>query len=262
MSPHREEPGFALLIVLFVLVLLGFLISQLLGAARTELAIAGNLRGAVMAGAAADGGVMLAITRLEDRIPMTSARIGGIAVSIRAQSIAGRINPNSAPASLLAALLRVAGATPDQAGRLADAIVAWRSPAASPVAQAALDTRYREAGFSTGPNGESFTSRAALAGVMGMTPTLSAAIIPNLSLFAPTLPVAAEATPAVRAALRLAGNLDLPGGAVAGPRILQIQSVANGPGRARATRCAIVRLSPSNIETPYQILRWWTDACH
>ena len=273
MSANRKaqeaEQGFALLIVLFVLVLLGFLISQFLGAARTQLAIAGNLRNAAMAGAAADGGIGLAIARLEDGGPITApisgpasvARIGGIAVSVRARSIAGRLNLNSAPASLLAALLRVAGAAPDQAQSLADAIIAWRSPAASPAAQAALDARYRDAGFSAGPNGESFTSRAGLADVMGMTPALAAAIIPDLSLFAPTLPVIAEATPAVRAALRLAGKLGLPGGAVAGPRILQIQAIAEGPGRARAARCVLVRLSPSNIETPYRILRWRARAC-
>jgi general secretion pathway protein K len=269
LSAHRQDQGFALLIVLFVLVLLGFLINQFLGAARTELAITGNLRNAAMAGAAADGGIMLAVARIEDGGPINGQingqingeRIGGIAVSVMARSIAGRINPNSAPAFLLAALLRGAGAAPAQAQSLADAIVAWRSPAASPAALAALDARYRDAGFRDGPNGESFASRAALARVMGMTPALLAAIIPDLSLFAPPLPAAAAATSAVRAALRLVGKIDLPGGAVEGPRILQIQAIAEGPGRARAARCAIVRLSPANTGTPYRILRWRARAC-
>lgn len=250
-----------MLIVLFVLVLLGFLITQFLGAARTQLAIAGNLRGAAIAGAAADGGVSLAIARLADGVPIGTLRLNGTDVSITARGIAGRINPNSAPPILLAALLRVVGTSPSQAQNIADAIVAWRSPADSPAAQAALDADYRAAGYASGPDGEGFRSCDELSGVIGMTPERLAKIIPHLSLFAPPLPVVSEADPVVLAALRLAGKIDLPGGAVEGPLVVEIEARASGPGRARAARCAVVRLSPSNIETPYRIVRWQARAC-
>ena len=260
-SAEERDRGFALLIVLFVLVLLGFLITQFLGAARMQLMIAGNLRGAAMADAAADGGIARAIVALSDGEALTTTRIGASTIRLAAHSIAGRINPNVAPPALLAALLRVAGAAPAQAQSIADAIVAWRSPAASPTAQAALDAAYRAAGHAGGPDGEGFAAIGDLAGVMGMTPALFTAIAPHLSRFAPPLPVAAAADPVVQAALRLAGTIDLPGGAVEGPRIVEIAAVASGPGRARAARCAVVRLSPSNIETPYRILRWRPHAC-
>ena len=256
-----QDRGFALLIVLFVLVLLGFLITQFLGAARTELTITGNLRGAAMAGAAADGGVSRAIVDLADGTAIAPRRIGASAVVVSVRGIAGRINPNAAPPALLAALLRVAGAGPAQAQEIADAIVAWRSPAASPAAQAALDARYRATGHPSGPNGTGFTAVSDLTGVIGMTPRLYDAIAPHLSLFAPPLPDAASADPIVRAALRLAGPITLPGGAVEGPRIVEIAASATGPGRAIARRCAVVRLSPSNIETPFRILSWRDRQC-
>lgn len=261
MIPRSRERGFALLIVLFTLVLLVFLISRFVADARTQLAIAGNLRNAAMAAVAADGGVDLTIARLADHAPATGMRIGASAVVIDITSIAGRINPNTAPAVLLAALLRVEGVTKSQALDIAGSIIDWRSPAASRAAQLALDARYRAEGLPYGPAGEPFTSRAALANVIGMTPTLLAAIMPHLSLFAPPLPVVASADPAVRAALGLAGRIDMPGGAVQGPQIVEIEAAAGGPGRARATRCALVRLSPANIETPYRVLRWRTGTC-
>jgi general secretion pathway protein K len=261
LTTARREQGFALLIVLFVMVLLGFLITQFLGAARTQLTIAGNLRGASMAAAAADGGIAQAIVQLADGGTAGPARIGASTVTITVRGIAGRINPNIAPPALLAALLRAAGAAPAQAHDIADAIVDWRSPAASPAAQAALNAQYRAAGYASGPNGEGFAAIADLAGVIGMTPALLAAIAPHLSRFAPPLPVAADADPMVQTALRLAGKIDLPGGGVEGPRIVEIEASAAGPGRATATRCVTVRLSPSNIETPYRILRWQPRPC-
>lgn len=250
-----------MLIVLFVLVLLGFLITQFLGAARSELTITGNLRGAAVAGAAADGGVSRAIVDLTDGIAIAPRRIGASMVVVKIRGITGRINPNAAPPALLTGLLRVAGTPPAQAQEIADAIVAWRSPATSPAAQSALDARYRATGHPSGPNGTGFATLSDLTGVIGLTPQLFNTIAPHLSLFAPPLPDAAQADPMVRAALRLAGPITLPGGRVEGPRIVQIESRARGPGRAIARRCAVVRLSPSNLESPYSILSWRDRGC-
>jgi general secretion pathway protein K len=158
-------------------------------------------------------------------------------------------------------LMRVEGANLATAAEIAQSILDWRSPARSPGTAALLFARYRAAGLPAAPPGAPLPSRAAVAGVLGMPPALLARIRPHLSLFAPPVPILALADPVVRAAIKLAGALDVPGGTVEGPPVLQIEALAQGPGRARATRCAVVRLSPSNIEAPYQVLRWRNARC-
>src|SRR5690348_10297036 len=68
-APIRTEQGFALLIVLWVLVLISFVTAQITAAARTELRIASNLMTNAVAEAAADGAVYQAIFNLSDPRP-------------------------------------------------------------------------------------------------------------------------------------------------------------------------------------------------
>lgn len=276
-SPGRRDRGFALLIVLLALTLLGLVTARLLGAARTQIAIAGNLRDAAVARAAAEGGIAVAIVHLEagGAGPAQPAGNGGpprglwhrdgarhdlaigqSRVAIRIARLSGRVNPTSAPPALLDALLRTVGIPRGPAARLAAAVVAWRSPATSPAAERALEAAYRHAGRAGGPDARGFPTIDALGAVLGMTPRIVDRLRPHLSLAAPAVPRWRDADPVVRAALRLAGKqaLDLPGGEVERAPVAEIESVARGPGRARAARCAAIRLSPANLDAPYRIL--------
>jgi general secretion pathway protein K len=264
MNIEQRDAGFALLIVLFVTVLLALLISQFLGAGRSQLAIAGNLRDAARANAAADGGLALGImaaSRGQNKGTSLQRDIGGIAVTIRLASIDGLINPNTAPPALLAGLMRAAGAPAQQATTLAHAIETWRSPATSVAQAIATSAAYRAAGRIAGPDGTNFRTIGSLGEVLGMDQALLVRMRPALSLFAPVLPVSADANGLVKAALKYAGPLELPGGAVQGPLVLQIEADAQGPGQARAEICAVVRLTPANIDTPYELLSRHRTSC-
>ncbi|WP_174503411.1 type II secretion system protein GspK [Acidiphilium sp. C61] len=261
--PRRhDDRGFALLIVLAVLVLFGFLVTRLLVAARQQMAIAGNLRDAAVAAAAAEGGVWLAVARLDaGGAAPGEVRIGASQVRLATSGVAGRINPDTAPAPLLAALFRVGGMAAAPAGSLAETLTEARDPALAPASLATLIARYRAAGSAEGPPQAPFRSLAELASLPGMTPGLLARLRPHLSLYAPALPDLASADAAVRAAVGLAGRIDVPGGHVSGPPVMRIEAVATGPGLAHAARCATVRLTPANVDAPYIVLDWSDARC-
>src|SRR5277367_4288128 len=65
-EPPHAQRGFALLIVLWTLVLLVLLVTQLTAAGRTETRIAANLRSGAAAEAAAEGAVYEALFHLLD----------------------------------------------------------------------------------------------------------------------------------------------------------------------------------------------------
>jgi general secretion pathway protein K len=126
--------GFALLIVLWTLVLVAFIVTHITASGRTEIRIAGNLVANAAAGAAADGAIFATIfnrmdPKLEQRWALDGTAhellIGDSRVMVRLEDEAGRINPNWASPALLEALLRATGSDPDSARRLAAAIGEW-----------------------------------------------------------------------------------------------------------------------------------------
>ena len=95
--------------------------------------------------------------------------------------------------------------------------------------------------------------------MLGMTPVVLAAIRPHLTLFGPPEPNPLSADPVVAAALsRLAplsqiataGNQTLQN-----PVIVRITATASGPGNARITRSAIVRVGTA-LPGGYTVLAW------
>src|SRR5256885_8288615 len=68
-APARGQRGFALLIVLWMLVLIAFITAHVTAAGRTEIRIAGNLAANAAAQAAADGAIYQAIFNLADPRP-------------------------------------------------------------------------------------------------------------------------------------------------------------------------------------------------
>src|SRR5215470_7954498 len=152
----RRNNGFALIIVLWTLVLIGFIIAHLTASGRTEIRIASNLLNNSAAQAASDGAIYEAIFNLSDprpdqRWPIDGRPrelvVGSSRVMISLEDEAWWINPNTASPALLEALLRVTGSDPESARRLAVAIGEWvGSELAQPAQKNALLAEYRAAG--------------------------------------------------------------------------------------------------------------------
>lgn len=250
----RSEQGFALLIVLWSLVLISLLTTQLVAASRTAAALAFNLRAAAVTRAAADGAISQALFHLlatgadnwpPDGAPHVSHQ-GGATITARIQSLGGTINPNLASTALLAGLFQSCGASAPQARQIAAGITSWRSPAPSAAAARALMESYRHAGLAFAPPGHDFADLSELGAVIGMTPPLLAAARPQLSLFQSGDPDPNLASPVVRRALALSGQ------AGASPHVYEgnalvvtITAEADGPDQAAARRTAVISITPA-----------------
>jgi general secretion pathway protein K len=264
----RRSSGFALLIVLWTLVLIAFVVLHLTASGRTEIRIADNLVDNAVAAAAADGGISEAIFNLsnpspDQRWPLDGtahlSTIGHSRVAVRLEDEAARVNPNLASPALMEALLRAVGSDPDSARRLAAAIADWVGSAPTPRPQEALSGDYRAAGLDYGPPGAPFETMDELGSVLGMTPALLAELRPHLTLFGPAEPTAAQADPMVAAALATIPQLTQAASPVgAAPTDLltvRILAEAIGPGNARVNRAAIARIG-SNLPQGYIVLAW------
>ena len=258
-----RERGFALLLVLWSLVLIALLTTQLLASGRTSLRLAGNLRAAAEADASADGAIHEALFHVlsngPDHWPPDGTphllRSGGLSISVRAQNLGDKINPNLASTGLLAGLFQSVGAAPGQAQQLANAIIAWRSPAVSKKDTQALLAAYQRAGLHYGPPGRNFADLSELADVIGMPPALLAAALPHMSLYQSGDPDPTLADPIVRRALAISGQA----GATSNffestvPVVL-ITADASGAAGLAVRRIAIVSLAGADSPAPFQFL--------
>ncbi|MBV8504344.1 MAG: hypothetical protein JOZ11_00785, partial [Alphaproteobacteria bacterium] len=100
-----RNAGFALIIVLWTLVLIGFIVAHMTASGRTEVRIAGNLVANSAAQAAADGAIFEAIFNLSDPQPdqrwpadgtPRRVAVGNSQVILRVEDEAFWINPSTA----------------------------------------------------------------------------------------------------------------------------------------------------------------------
>ena len=266
---QRGRRGYALLLVLWTLVFVALLVTQIAAVGRHEARIAQNLTGAARAQSAADGAVFEAVFRLLDRsarhwpVDGASRRVAldDGSVMVRIESETGKLNPNLASPTMMAALLQVVGMDGARAEATGLAIAQWRQPTDTGDAQAALTAQYREAGLDHAPPGEPYQSLAELDRVIGVTPALLAALRPHLSLYSTGPPDPAFADPVLKAALaRLPGGIDSDQDS---PQPEPIQAVtitaeAQIPGAGRFVRRAVFRLGDS-FPLGYQLAEWETD---
>ena len=270
----RHQRGFALLLVLWAMVLLSLIGARIAASGRAEAQLAANVRDAAVTEAAADGAVQEAAFHLLDPSPARWAAgdaarglaMPGAAVTVRIESEDGKVNPNLASAALLEALLRETGADARAARQVADAILAWRFPWSR--AAGASDPQiaaYRAAGLGYAPPGAPFRSLDEVGAVLGMTPALLARVRPYLSLYADAEPDAASASRPVLAALSaLNGGATPPrnAGPADEPRVVSVTAAALGPNGTRFARHAILRVSaqPSSsgqtAPDPVEVLGW------
>jgi general secretion pathway protein K len=257
-----SERGFALLIVLWSLVLLAFLGSQMAVAGRSETQLAANLRNGAIAEAAADGAVHEALFHLLDssnrhwRADGSSreVRFPNASVQLRIRSEAGKVNPNTASPELLQALLHAVGADQRSAASIAAAIAEWRFPDAQSRA-----SRYRAMGHDYAPPGAPFETIGELGLVLGMTPELLARLSPHLSLYHDGEPDPAAADAVVLQAMRELGTLPSSAG-TADESVVAIIATADGTNGTRFVRRTVVRLGGPDRGRPYRILTWDSGA--
>ncbi len=202
-----RERGFALLIVLWALVLFSLLVSAIAaagsGRARQAQAFSRNAQ----LRASADGGIEQALFHVLDSGPsrwladgsVHRLRADGITLALSATSQAGKLNPNTASAALLAGLLQAVGADGRTAQQIAASIMAWRYPTGETAPLPGRDYR---------PPAAPFESLGELGLVPGMTPALLHRLIPELSLYHSGDPELSDADPLMRRALAMAAGLD------------------------------------------------------
>ncbi|GGF23579.1 general secretion pathway protein GspK [Aliidongia dinghuensis] len=261
---RSHSRGFALLIVLWALVFLALIVTELGSSGRVEAKIARNLMANAVAEAAADGAIHQAIFSLSDsggqgwQIDGTVHRVtvGSIPVEVRLEDEAGKINPNVAQPEVLHALLTVLGAQPQVADTVTRSIIEWRG-AMSPDQQAPIITRYQAAGLKYQPSFAPFESVQDVGLVLGLQKPLADLLLPHLSTYQIGITDPTHADPIVARALG-----QLPGATAPPPpnlptayRSVTIRALAHGPGGALFTRRAIVRIGPG-LPHGYAMLTW------
>jgi general secretion pathway protein K len=268
-SAARRSAGFALLIVLWGLVLLSLIAGQLGAAGRSEAKIARNLLANAQAEAAADAAVFEAAFRLIDHSPAhwdadgltRRLAVGDSRVWVTVQDDAGKLNPNAATVEQLTALLGAIGAPGDRARAIAQAIVDWRGGrgAAPPDALAA---QYRAAGLAYRPPGEPFTRLDEIALVVGVTPTLFTRLAPYLSIAQRGAPDASRADPLIARILAPAAG---GAGGASAPRastpnavnVVTIVARAETPDDGAFTRRATLQLGRGPaLARGYAVIAW------
>ena len=212
-APDRQR-GFALLIVLWMLVLITFIVGYVISTGRSEIQISMNIAANAAASAAADGAVFQTIFALsdprEEQRPAANGSIrkvevGRSVVTLRLEDENGRINPNLASAKLLEGL-RAVGTEANAAADLADAITQWVGSASKLRDADHLAAEYRAAGLNCAPPETPMESIDELLRVRGMTAQEFAAIRPHLTLFGGREPNAVSADPIVAAPSALPTN--------------------------------------------------------
>ena len=208
-----DECGFALLIVLWSLVLLSFIFTQLLSAGRSEALLASNLRNAATAEAIANGGIHDALYHLTigDVVGQQIGQkrllqIGVGSTEVTVESLAGKINPNLASYHLLQMTFAGCGAPADTAVSLARAVMIWRGE--SDLDEKDTVAQYRKAGLAYSPPGRPMQSVEEVGLVIGMTPAMYACVLPHLSVAQDVPPTRTSSDPFVAHAVALAEEAD------------------------------------------------------
>jgi general secretion pathway protein K len=200
-NPRRDNSGFALIIVLWTLVLIAFIVAHLTADGRTELRIATNIIANATAQAAADGAIVQAIFNLSDPDPkgrwpvdgnVREVVVGNIPVKVRLEDEGWWINPSTASPPLVEALLRATGTDPEKARLLAIAISEWVGSVSVARPQNAILADYQAAGLNYTPPGAPLETLDELGRVLAMSPAILAVIRPHLTLFGPPDSLKAE----------------------------------------------------------------------
>ena len=289
---RRSSQGYALVLVIWVLVLLTTIAMAFSANVRTDTRAAISLSEQVRLRAAADAAIAHAIHSLMSDQADVSALTGGMTyempwpdatLRITMASESAKIDINYAPRPLLIGLFQAV--LPDApAEAMADALLDWRDRDDRRSPQGAEAAEYRAAGRSVLPSNRSFQSIAELGQVMGFDAGRLARLLPHITVYSrrPRIdPYSADATVlaavpgldsatandfvAYRETQRQNGEpirLDM---LSVGVRYLErrptlsavnIHTLAISPGGRKLAREAVVRMLGRGTGSRYQLLDW------
>jgi general secretion pathway protein K len=264
-SIKNNPRGFALLIVLWTMVLLALLVTHLTATGHSEAKIAGNFAANAAAEAYADGVIYEGVFRVMDGDWLPDGTVHDLKLAhgtakVRLLTESGKINPNSASIDVLAALMRALGTPPEQAVTLAEAIAAWREPAEQARPDGGAEQpQYRAAGLDYGPPNAPFESLDELSRILGMPSALAEAMKPHLSLYTFGDPDQTFADPIVLQAMKQLPQSQvqqaLPAALTVGLETMSVVAEAHSDSGGVFTRRAILRIGPA-FEHGYQLIEW------
>lgn len=188
----RGQRGFALLLVLWGLILLGLIAASFLRETRVSTTFARNVVENAKAEALADAGVQRAILGLLDPDPATAWRadsrlyrfaLGEGTVDIQIQDEGGKIDLNHAPAAMLVALFQATGSDPETAHRLADAILDYADRDSNRRPAGAEDPDYTDSSPEEGAKDAPFERKEELMKVLGMSRTIYDAVASSVTVY-------------------------------------------------------------------------------
>lgn len=189
---RTRATGFALVLVLWILVLVTSMGLAFALNVRTDSRAAVSLADQVQLRAAADAVIARTIARLTDRDPKAERPAVGVVyempwpdanLRITMASESAKIDLNYAPRPLLAGLFNeVLPAAPAEA--LADAVIDWRDRDDRRSPEGAEAGDYRAAGRTAMPSNRPFESIGELAQVLGFDADAVAALAPHVTVFA------------------------------------------------------------------------------
>ena len=188
---HKQEEGFAIVLVMWSLILLGLVSANLLRQARTTHYIFSTDLARLQAQAVADGAINLVIQNLLNPLASAPLSLNGEFtnilvvnkdVSVKVEDEAGKIDINTANFPLLSALVRDAGASSSEADFIAKNVILWRL-SQNAASRGDSDKAYVDAGRLYGPRHGPFRAVPELRLVLGMTDPIQAAVAPLVTIW-------------------------------------------------------------------------------
>jgi general secretion pathway protein K len=275
---HRfaGQQGFALITVLFAVLILATIAASIMATGRTESRLSRTHLDMAELDAVADAAINITILHLLD--PTAEARppadgtpftveFAGQRVAVTVLDESGKIDLNMADAELLRRLLVAAGVGADAAQPLVDKILDWREPGEGKRLNGAKANEYNAAGILYGPRGGPFQSIEELQLVLGITPELYARLAPSLTIYSQTpwvdpgfaprdvlTALAGMGGDPVSTVLAQRGTGANTGGVMVG-HAFTIRADIEGPDRLHVARTAVIRLSGAP-GAPVGIYRW------
>jgi len=260
-----SEEGIALIAVLWTLTLLSIIAAALCLETRSGTRIARNMAENATARVAADAGIQRAILDLETSTgaptdagsfrtdgTVYAWRFATCSVHISVRDEASKIDLNSAPEVLLAALFASVGVDPGKAQSLADAIADFRDADNLSRLNGAEQAAYRDAGLAWDPKNAPFQAIEELQQVFGMTSEIYARVAPDLTVYSVTATIPATADERITGILRKAGFN--PSSIASSPRaVFSIRAEAKSANGGVFVREAIVQ---SSVELGQWIVSW------
>lgn len=192
-APRRQERGFALLLVIWVLAILAVLAAGFAASTRSETRLARNLLEAAHARALAEAGIARASASLLETDPRARwpadgtpqpMHFDGGEIQVRIEDEDGKIDLNLAPTELLAGLCAELGIAADSCSGLVDGVTDRRRAAAPPEGPSLNGLRFGAAAAKPDPQAAAFTTVEELRQLSALDAASFARLRPFVTVYA------------------------------------------------------------------------------